>query len=75
MVVALRLSAPNLLGVDGGLDGQRRGLGGIELHRPVDILEMPAHPGDHHVADLKLRGRVSRLKSPSWHGWVSPCWT
>src|SRR5229473_600731 len=72
MVVALRLSAPNLLGVDRRLDGQRRGLSGIELHRPMDVLEMPAHPADHHMADLKLRGRVSRLKSPSWHGWFSP---
>src|SRR5262249_62038289 len=74
MVIALRLSAPEFGGVDGRLDGSERRSGRIELERSMHVLEMAAHPTNHHMANLKLRRRMARFKDPFWHGSVSMRW-
>jgi len=40
---------------------------GVELERPVDILQVPAHVAHHHVSSGELRGGVPRFEKPSGH--------
>jgi hypothetical protein len=40
---------------------------GVELDRAVDVLEEPAHPGDHHVPRAELDLGVTRLEDPAAH--------
>src|SRR5262249_4428893 len=62
--VALGLSGPQLVGVNDSLGRTTCRIVGIKLHRAFDVLEVAAHPGDHHVARAKLRCGVPRFKSP-----------
>jgi len=67
VLITLWLSGPEFLGIDDHLDGRVHWIRRIKLQRAVHVLEVTAHPRNHHVPDAKLSGSMSRLESPFRH--------
>jgi len=68
MRVPLGLPGPQATRVDLNLDGAGARVRLVEGEGSVDVLEVAAHVGDHHVAHAESRGRVSRFEEPGRHG-------
>ena len=68
MCVAIRLASPQCAGVD--FDFNRGGLWpcGIEVEPAMDVFEVAADVGDHHVAYTEFRGRMSGFEVPLRQG-------
>jgi len=68
MCVAIRLARPQCAGVD--FDFNRGGLRpcGIEVEPAMDVFEVPADVGDHHVVYTEFRGRMSGFEEPLRQG-------
>src|SRR5262249_43515050 len=62
VIVALRFSGPQPLGLDRRFQGREYPRLRIELQAAVDIFEMSPYPRHHHVTDAEFGSRVSRLK-------------
>src|SRR5437762_3867359 len=58
--VAVGLASPQLSRIDHHVDRAPDGIVGVKFHAPFDILEVPTHPRDHHVARSEPGGGVSR---------------
>src|SRR5258708_25947536 len=56
MRIPIRFACPESGDVNDRLDGTSRGVLRIKFHRPLHILDMPAHPGHHHVPGGELSG-------------------
>src|SRR2546425_8361659 len=67
MVVAFLHSGPNFPSIDLDFNQRVARALGIKVQRAVNILEVSAGVGHHHVPSAKLRRRVSRLESPFGH--------
>ena len=65
--VASGISGPEPPRVDSHLGHRSLRVCGVELQRPLDILEVAAHPGHHHVAHAKFGSGVPRLEYPTGH--------
>src|SRR6266498_3923146 len=71
MVVAFLYAGPNVPRIDLYLDRRIARVLRIKLQRAVNILEVSADVGHHHVPGAKLHGRVTRLETPFSHRLVS----
>src|SRR4051812_15269697 len=67
VLVALRLAAPEPGGVDLAREARIQTVGLVELECAVDVLEVAAHPGDHHVPRAELGRGVPRFEQPGRH--------
>src|SRR5262249_61774737 len=65
--VARRLAAPQAARVDRDLEGRGGRVVRVEVERAMNVLEVPADAGDHHVPRAELRRRVPRLEEPLRH--------
>ena len=65
--IASGLAGPDPGSVDLPLEGGVEAVVPVELQPAVDVLEQPAHPGDHHVPGAELGLGVSRLEDPGGH--------
>src|SRR5215467_5421314 len=61
MGVAIRLAGPEPRGVDLNFHRGALRMRGIEVDLAVDVFEVPADVGDHHVAYAEFRGSVAGL--------------
>src|SRR2546423_6654606 len=67
MVVSLSFARPQLVGLDCRVEGELPGIVRVERQRTMYVLEVPPHPGHHHVSGTELRCSMPRLKNPIRH--------
>jgi len=67
MVVTFFHSRPDFPGVNLYFDGGIARASRIKLERAVNVFEMSANVGNHHVPRAKLGCGVSRFKNPFSH--------
>lgn len=68
MCVAIRLPGPKAGRVDLDFNGGVLRVCGIEIEAAMDVFEVPADVGDHHVAHAELRRGVPRFEEPFRQG-------
>jgi len=64
MRVAIRLARPQRASFDFDFNRGALRACGIEVEPTMDVFEVPADVGDHHVAYTKFRGRMPGFEEP-----------
>ena len=67
MCVSIRIARPYGLGIDLDLDAGLLRSGRIEDELAMNVLEMPANVGNHHVPHREFRGGMSWFEKPFRH--------
>ena len=67
MSITLGVPGPNPPGVDPCLHRTGSWIARLELQAPLDVLEVPADVGDHHVPDGEFGRGMAGLQDPFRH--------